>query len=231
MTTGSSSVVEAELPAEEVALATTFERLPGFAARCERVVENGRAAAMPLLWASGAERSEIDDAFAADPSVEAATAVSSLDHATLYRMRWADGVDLVFEMLTDSGAAMLDLSAADGTWSFRLLYPDRESLSGAHEFCTDHGLSLDVRSVGGPDGERPGRLGLTVKQRETLIAARECGYFDIPRGTDLETLADRIGVSHQALSERLRRANEALVRGTLLSRLPADADADVDVDG
>jgi predicted DNA binding protein len=56
------------------------------------------------------------------------------------------------------------------------------------------------------DPERgPPRDRLTARQRETLRLAHERGYFEIPREVTLDDLADELGVSNQAVSERLRR--------------------------
>lgn len=59
------------------------------------------------------------------------------------------------------------------------------------------------------------QLGLTPEQYETLVAAVEHGYFEIPREVSMQDLAEELGVSHQALSERLRRAYETLVTAEL----------------
>ena len=56
---------------------------------------------------------------------------------------------------------------------------------------------------------------VTSKQREALMAAFEDGFYDVPRQT-MEELADFawLGVSHQTLSKRLRRAHDKLVSET-----------------
>lgn len=60
-------------------------------------------------------------------------------------------------------------------------------------------------------------LGLTGKQRETLLPALERGYFDGPRATTQSALAESLGVSDSAVSEILRRAITRLVAATLAS--------------
>jgi predicted DNA binding protein len=47
-----------------------------------------------------------------------------------------------------------------------------------------------------------------------LLAVRR-GYYDIPRRTSMGELAAELGISDQAVSERLRRAIVALVRNTM----------------
>jgi predicted DNA binding protein len=53
---------------------------------------------------------------------------------------------------------------------------------------------------------------LTETQRETLALALEKGYYDRPRETDLDALADEFDISRSAVSQRIRTAELKLVR-------------------
>jgi predicted DNA binding protein len=48
------------------------------------------------------------------------------------------------------------------------------------------------------------------------------GYYGIPRGTSTQELADELGISAQAVTERLRRGVATLVNNTLLIESEAD---------
>jgi predicted DNA binding protein len=52
--------------------------------------------------------------------------------------------------------------------------------------------------------------------------AVERGYFDVPRKTTLEELADELDISRQALSEHVRRGTEKILRRALLGLSTAD---------
>lgn len=52
---------------------------------------------------------------------------------------------------------------------------------------------------------------ITDKQREAIEAAVEAGYYDTPRRADLSELAERLGVSRSAVSQRLTAAESTLV--------------------
>ncbi|AFZ73451.1 helix-turn-helix domain-containing protein [Natronobacterium gregoryi] len=52
---------------------------------------------------------------------------------------------------------------------------------------------------------------LTTKERETLTQAVDAGYYDRPRGADLEALADEFDVSKKTVSQRLRSAERKIV--------------------
>jgi len=65
------------------------------------------------------------------------------------------------------------------------------------------------------NGETGSQSGLTQNQYETLVAAINHGYFEIPRDVSMQELSEQLDVSHQALSERLRRAYRSLVASEL----------------
>jgi hypothetical protein len=57
--------------------------------------------------------------------------------------------------------------------------------------------------------------GLTAAQREAIRAAADRGYFKVPREVSLKELAEQLGVSEQAVSQRLRRGLGNLVAGSV----------------
>lgn len=56
---------------------------------------------------------------------------------------------------------------------------------------------------------------ITDKQQEAMETARELGYYETPRETDLGELADELGVSKSAVSQRLNAAETKLVTAFL----------------
>jgi predicted DNA binding protein len=61
---------------------------------------------------------------------------------------------------------------------------------------------------------------LSTRQAEVLELAHETGYFDWPRRTDAETLADRLDISHTTFLEHLRKAEEKIINEALSSAAP-----------
>jgi len=61
---------------------------------------------------------------------------------------------------------------------------------------------------------------------EALVSAVERGYFEVPRGVTLGDIADDLGISQQAASERVRRGTNTVLRTVLLSRSAGDLPAD-----
>jgi predicted DNA binding protein len=99
-----------------------------------------------------------------------------------------------------------------------MMCPNHSSLSEVYECCEDHGISPIVDAIYDFEGDDGSEHGLTDSQYTSLIKAKEMGYYDVPRGISLSELADELGVSHQALSERLRRGQGRLIDRTLSPR-------------
>lgn len=207
-----ATIIEGEVPANELALDHLLSSLPQVEVECERVVRSGDEAVMPLLRVRYADSEAVERAFHEDPSVQSVTPVSESGTDLLYRVDWIERVELLLGMLTNAEATILDAYGRNGQWDLRLLYPERETFSETHRFCEDHGLSFDVSSIRELTSRPEGRSGLTEGQHRALALAMQRGYYEVPRETSLKELAGELEVSHQALSERLRRATGSLVK-------------------
>ena len=212
-----STIVVGEVPADEFALFQTFNGIPNVEFECERVVENGEEVSMPILWARAddVEREVLDRALEADDSVSEFSVLADFEDEWLYRMTWVSQIELVLHILLNARGTILDCYGDEKGWRIRIFYPERDALSATQEFCTDYGLTFDVVRIREMDEEPTGRFGLTDEQYRALTIAWEEGYFDVPRAVQLEDLAEDLDISHQSLSERIRRAHANLIEETL----------------
>lgn len=208
-------IVRGKIPASDFALQYVFQTLPDVRIEIERVIESGNDVIFPLLWVRGADREVIEATLQEDPSVRDVTVLTDFESGALCWMQWFEQIGLLVRIITNSQAIILDASGRDGRWQLRVLYPDHEMVSTTHEFCDEHNLTFDIESITNLDAEPAGQYGLTDEQYRVLVLAAERGYFEIPRRITLESLASEVGVSHQALSERLRRAVGTLVKGRI----------------
>jgi hypothetical protein len=226
-TTG--AVVRLRISTDSFVLRETLEAVPDAEFACEDVVENGSKTILPLVWARSAEPAALEKALASDASVRSASLLTELGDRRLYQMDWEDSAALLIQVATNARATILDLSGGAEGWTMRLLYPSRDALSDSLDFAESLDLSFEIRSicdVGGDgcqfaadDAGALNNYGLTPKQAAALEVAYESGYFEVPREVTVAELADELDVSHQALSERLRRGCQTLLRDTLMGDL------------
>lgn len=205
------------VPCEDFALSTTASAVPDVRARCEAVVETGANTVIPLIWIRTSNFEAFDDALEGDPTVTDATVLTDQDDRRLYRMEWTRPVHLLLEMIVNGEGILLDASLDDDHWTLRLLHATRETAHQMVEFCESHEFSLTVRSIREMDSAPPTRYGLSEAQYQALQVAHRRDYFSVPRALTLQDLADELGISHQAASERLRRGFDRIIRETIAS--------------
>ena len=101
-------------------------------------------------------------------------------------------------------------------WTVQLRFPDDGAATAFRDRIERTDLTVESvrRHETDPRGDR---YDISEPQREVLLLASERGYFDVPRRASLADLADDLGVSSQAASERLRRGLDSLVERTLLT--------------
>lgn len=213
-----STIAELEVPAAEFALSSTFDAVPDAEFEVERVVAYDRDRLLPFVWVTAPESGHdtLDDALRADSSVDSIELLTDLGDEWLYRMDWIQAIEFVVHLLHEEHATVLTAFGEQDRWLLRILFPDRDALSRSYDFCDDADLSVEVTSIYELDDRRRGQFGLTADQLESLITASEEGYYEVPRGATLQEVAAELGISHQALSERLRRGHGRLVRNALV---------------
>lgn len=216
--------ITCHLPTDEFALHKALSSVSDLSLTCERIVALGDKATTPLLRFRGTDLSSLDVALESDPTVDGFEVLTRVQEEALCHVRWDSRVCLLVRMLTATDAIVLSGAATEQRWTFRLLFSSRDSLSRLDEFCTKHNLSLDVSSVETWNGNGPDPLGLTSDQYEALVTAYKHGYFKVPREIVLDELSAEMDISHQALSERLRRGHHTLVERVLHPKATDTAD-------
>lgn len=217
-----------ETPVLRAALAT----VPAMDAVVEQQTSRGSKPFALTFWASGDDFEAFETGLADDPTVASSRTLAEVEDQRLYQVELTDEGEaaMTYYCWADLGAVFISSERVGEGWHTRIRFPDRESLRAYATFCEETGLTFDLRQLYDASGQDGDLLGLTERQAETLRTAAELGYFAVPRKAELEDLADALGVSRQAVSERLRRATEALVRATIY--LPDESTArDSEEDG
>lgn len=220
----SGTIVEVEIPVTEFALCETLTAVDGLEFEVERVVAHDEGRVMPFVWGhgDGIGHEETESLLEDDSSVDRAELLADLDDEWLYRMEWVSRIETLIQILIEEEGTILAASGDSDGWNLRLLFPTRESLSRTYEYCEENGVALTILNIYRFEDGREGRFGLTEDQLNVLTLAYERGYFQVPREITAEELADELNVSHQSISERLRRAYENLVENTVILGEGAD---------
>lgn len=210
-----SPIVEFSIPAEEFALYETLERRPELTFEIDRVVAHNTTQVVPFVRVTQGEFEGLTKILEADSSVEEAEMLAETDDERFYRLVWDDSVPVIKYMVNRQRATVQEAIATDGEWHLCVLFPERSGLSATNEYAKEVGVTLDVTRIYGIDKLEEARYGLTEEQHATLVMGVEQGYYDIPREANATELAAKFGISHQALSERFRRATKSLIMSTL----------------
>lgn len=211
-----ASTARFTLPAEGFALAEFFERVPDARVECESAVANPTDHALLVVRADSRENL-VDTALRADASVATVKRFGERADGWTYRVTWEGRPRHLIQRLVAADVTLASARGRDGEWQLRLLAPNREGIGRAHEIMDDLDCGDRCRSISSFDGGGSNRSGLTDDQHEALIEGYEAGYYDIPRNVTLEEVATGLGISHQALSERFRRAYRSIVATELVT--------------
>jgi hypothetical protein len=204
------------IPSDEFRLAQTLTENPNLRVEFERVVPFGERVA-PFLWITSTDTAWVREVFEADVDVDRVEVVDQLHDGILVDVEWCDRRSDFLEVLLDAGATCLRGTGTGEAWHLTLRFAKHESLADCYRRCADRGVDMLVerveRSADSVDRDREPNL--TELQRETLRTALEAGYFSVPRECTLQELADRLGVSDTAASQRIRRGLEKFLRARL----------------
>ncbi|MHC3438135.1 helix-turn-helix domain-containing protein [Natrialbaceae archaeon A-gly3] len=161
-----------------------------------------------LVWIESDDFEGLHETLENDPTVRDFSRRTAFNERRLYHIELTEeGHQMSLYPLIIEEGIVLDHVTADGDgWKLRVTFPDHDALERFQSFCTDHDVDVELRRLYEErETEERARYGLTDRQRETLVAAVEEGYLEIPRSCSLAELGEGLGVSSNAASERFRR--------------------------
>jgi predicted DNA binding protein len=208
-----SSLVEFTVDADQFQLGRVFAPVSGVRVEIVNLVPVDTEL-VPYLWVSGDDETlaEAADRLAAADVVRDSILMSEHAGRRLYRVEWTADIDGLFDCVPAHDVAVYRAVGTDDRWGFTVFSSSAESLQAFHGALAAHGVPITVQRTHNPVDVAPDPLvELTQKQREALRVAFERGYFEVPQRTTLGEIADGIGVSRQAVSNRLTRAFATLV--------------------
>jgi predicted DNA binding protein len=181
----------------------------------ERLVPLGEAT-VPLFWVHNSSRESFVENVQRHPSVDEAHVVDVFDDRTLFTLKWDAEQDRLIRALRANDGQVSSAVGTSSSWKMEVRFPSHEALSAFSTAAAEEGMGLEViRVYNTSEPDVQPWYGLTEPQFEALTLAIQRGYYDIPRGCTTQEIADELGISGQAVTERLRRAIVALVSYTL----------------
>lgn len=175
-----------------------------------------------LFWACGEAFETFEEALDADPTITSPSVLHKVDDKRLYRVELTEAgkATTVHQAYVELDAVMLEGRGTDDGWFLQMQFPDRETFKEFRERCDTVGVDVKLYTIYNQidSSDQESAYNLTECQQDALLAAHESGYFEIPRKVSLAELAEQLGVSSQAASERLRRGTERLVGHSLVER-------------
>ena len=227
---GSALVAEVEMPAEVVGLARAITAVPEMSIEAEQLIPT-REHPLPYLWCYNDEYERFEAAVAEDPTVRKFRCEADLADGRLYHVDWNLVECALLEWIaTDPVSVVRGETDAESTeWLFGFRFESREGLTRFQRLCTERDITFHLIRLYHLSGVKQGQFPITEKQREAILTALDLGYFEVPRRADLEAVAERLGISSGAASERLRRGqaslfNEVLRVGQDVDREPSTVD-------
>ncbi|WP_243637827.1 helix-turn-helix domain-containing protein [Natrarchaeobius oligotrophus] len=199
-------VAQLRIDHPDLVLGPTLRRAPDVTLEPQyaTTLETGRT--VLFVTAYGSSFDGFESALVTDSTVLDPVLVDRYPDRRVYRVTLAEHAITVTERTADVGGRLLDVSSSRDGWLVQLRFPSRDALVAFNESCRSCDMSVSVDHLRVSDDDDEGVVALTEKQQELLAVAYEEGYFDVPRGISQDELADRLGVSKSAISQRLRRA-------------------------
>lgn len=212
-----SVILEFTVEGSEFTLGEVLSGPPGLHIEVERIVPTGTQV-MPFVWATGEDHEMFEKRVRDRPEVKEFLALDRVDDSGLYRIEWEERPTDLLQGIAETQATVME-AKGDGNWLFRLRFNDHDRLSQFHNYCTDHDIRIHIERTYtfSEEADQRRQFGLSEQQREALVLALRRGYFDTPSEVQLAELAEELDISRQAVSNRIRRGNEKVLRSTLLT--------------
>jgi hypothetical protein len=227
-------VVECSVPAADFELGRVLQEAEYRQAELERVVaigsrgETDRIA--PFFWVMGADAAALEATLGDAAPFEEVRLLDTVGDRALFHAEWDPAGEDFLGGLADLDVAILEAVGDADRWEFRLRFHTDEALSAFQASQREQEFSIDVRRVAEfvnwEAQSSAEALELTSAQHDALRLAVEEGYFAVPRRTNLVDLGDRLEISSQSLSERLRRAERKVLGTTLLAEPETGPESD-----
>jgi predicted DNA binding protein len=207
---------EFRVPIHALTLSETFGAEPETVVDIDQDVASNKEHLCPYLAVSGVSNERFETAARNDSAVDSIRMVHETATGGIFRANWRPRIESLVQEYTKDGSSILNARGDRSGWSLRMRFDARSNISSFTTALQDEEFSFELLRLHEMTGFKAGsRFGLTGKQQEALVTAWEMGFFDLPRTVTMADVAGELGISPQALSDRLRRAQQTLIADAL----------------
>lgn len=210
-----SVLAELSIPRGDFVLGQVFEEHPDCTVEFERVVPFDSEGTL-LVRTEGPDPDAVRSTLEDCPQIERAGVLVDADESPLLELDLDDDADYFVETLADSNVHVFEARGGTDRWELQLQFADHEDLVGFNEQLTDAGIPVTLNRLSNPSANA--HTSLSEEQREAVLLAYRHGYFEVPRNCTIQDLADEVGISDSAFSQRLRRGVSICVQETIATR-------------
>lgn len=209
-----AAIAQFHLDIDTIPLGSFFERFPESTVELERVVPMEERA-IQYVWVTGARGADFEATLEREEGVRRSHVVDEFADRALVRISWEPGVNGFAQSVLDAEVTLLSAVGSTDGWAVEVRGDDYDAISRFDSRCDALGVDAELTSLHGllPATERTELV--TEPQRAALLLAYERGYYDTPRTATLDSLADELDISRQAVAARLKRGTRRLVEGVL----------------
>lgn len=212
-----SVIVEFRVDPDQFTLGRIVASVNGLRAEIERIVPTGNEA-LPFFWAIGDKFEELEEMLFDEPSIADFAVLDRVGDSVLYRIEWSDPHVGIIEGVAETGGTILE-ARGNHEWLFRLRFPNHDTVAKFHNYCQENEIAITIDRLFTLTqmADSGYEFDLTHEQREAIVLAVRRGYFATPKEVSLAELAEELDISQQAVSARVRGANEKVLENVLLS--------------
>lgn len=205
-------LAEISIPRGEFVLGEVFEDHPQCTVEFERVVPFDTEGSL-LFRVDGSDPDDVETTLSKWPGTDQTTVLGEGTDPPLFEVELDGASDYFIDTLSDSDVHVFEARGGPETWELQLQFANHSDLVGFNERLTEAGIPVTLNRLSNPTTSV--RSSLSSEQREAVSLAYRQGYFEVPRNCTIQGLADEVGISDSAFSQRLRRGVGICVQETL----------------